>query len=53
VLGDRRLRPSDLIDDVAADARLLLEQQPHDLDARRMAECLGHGREGVGRVVLL
>jgi hypothetical protein len=40
VLGNRRLRQPDLIDNVTADAGLLLQQQPHDADARRMAKRL-------------
>ena len=35
------------VDDVAADAGLLFEQQPHDVDARGMAERLSDGSDFV------
>jgi hypothetical protein len=38
VLGHGRLRQSDFLDDVAADAVVVLEQQSNDLYARRVSE---------------
>ncbi len=43
MLGYRRLGQSDLIDDVAADAGLLLKKQPDDVDASGVAKRLGDG----------
>src|SRR5579875_1339621 len=44
MLGDGRLREPDFIDDVAADARLLLEKQAHDMNASGVGQCLSNCR---------
>ncbi len=45
VLRHRRLREPELVDELAAIAGVVREQQPHDPDAGRMAECLREQRD--------
>jgi hypothetical protein len=45
VLRDRRLRQRQLLDDIAADARVSPGEEPQDLDASRMSDRLAERRE--------
>lgn len=51
VLRDGRLRQWQLIDDVAADTRVLADQNANDLDARRMPQGFAQGRQFLIRFV--